>query len=313
MEKQIVWSKNLDNQTVQEFILLVFEITRDIRFLFFSTLLLIYLAILAGNLLVITMVHRAVNLQTPMYFLLGHLSFAEVLFTTNIVPNMLNTVLCNGGLITLEGCITQFFMFSSSTTAECLLLSIMSYDRFLAICSPLQYSSLMTQHLCLKLVCSSWLTGIVISLPAAILISKLHFCGSNVIDHFFCDLAPILQLSCSDTTFLEMEDLILSFPVLVFPLIFIVVTYIRIIFVICRIPTSSGKQKAFSTCSSHLLVVCTYYGTLIIVYMTPSVDHSVSKLLALLYIVGTPLLNPIIYSLRSREIRDSLKKLRSLL
>ncbi|XP_018415293.1 PREDICTED: olfactory receptor 10A7-like [Nanorana parkeri] len=247
-----------------------------------------------------------------MYFLLCHLSLAEVVFTTNIVPNMLNTVLCDGGFIALEGCVTQYYMFSSSTTAECLLLSMMSYDRFMAICYPLHYSALMTQKLCILLVCSSWLTGAIMSLPAAILISMLEFCLPNIIDHFFCDLSPILKMACSDTTFLELEDLILSFPILVFPFIFIAVTYIQIIFTICRIPSSSGKQKAFSTCSSHLLVVCIYYGTLIIVYMTPLADNIISKILALSYTVLTPLLNPVIYSLRNKEIRDSIKKLRRL-
>ncbi|KAM9313354.1 olfactory receptor 10A7-like [Gastrophryne carolinensis] len=245
-----------------------------------------------------------------MYFFLGHLSISEVVFTTNIIPNMLHMVLHNGGYISLEDCVTQFFMFSSSTTAECLLLTVMSYDRFLAICRPLHYSALMTKQMCLQLAGGSWLTGIAVSLPAAVLISMLQFCGPNVIDHFFCDLAPVLQLSCSDTSILETQDLVLSFPILVFPFICIIVTYIQIIVTILKIPSSTGKQKAFSTCSSHLLVVCIYFGTLIIVYMTPSVDHSINKSLALLYTVGTPLLNPIIYSLRNKEIMVAIKKLK---
>ncbi|KAM9313355.1 olfactory receptor 11L1-like [Gastrophryne carolinensis] len=301
----------MQNLTVQNFFLRTFQDLYSAK-LFFSLLLLVYLAILLGNLLIILIVHKDVHLQTPMYFFLGHLSLCEVVFTTNIIPNMLHMVLRNGAYIALRDCVTQCYVFSSSTTVECLLLTAMSYDRFLAICRPLHYSYLMTRQLCLQLTGCSWLSGILISLPAVVLISMLPFCGPNVIDHFFCDLAPILQLSCSDASFIETEVFVLSFPVLVFPVIFIIITYIQIILTILKIPSTSGKQKTFSTCSSHLIVVCTYFGTLIIVYMTPSVDRSINKMLALLYTVGTPLLNPIIYSFRNKEIKDAIKKLRRL-
>ncbi|KAM9313352.1 olfactory receptor 10A7-like [Gastrophryne carolinensis] len=298
------------NLTVHKFFLLTFQNLHHAKLFFFLFLLLVYLAILVGNLLIIITVHKDVNLQSPMYFFLGHLSISEVVFTTNIIPNMLHMLLHNGIYISLEDCVTQMFMFFMSTAAECLLLTVMSYDRFIAICRPLHYSVLMKKQTCLLLVGCSWLTAIAGSLLTPVLVSMLRFCGPNAIDHFFCDLAPVLQLSCSDTSFVETEDAVISFPFLVFPFIYIIVTYIQIIVTILKIPSSTGKQKAFSTCSSHLLVVCSYFGTLIIVYVIPSVDHYIDKILALLYTVGTPLLNPIIYSLRNKELLDAIKKLK---
>ncbi|XP_069618799.1 olfactory receptor 11A1-like [Ranitomeya imitator] len=297
-----------ENSTVKEFFLVSFENIHSIRVFFFSLVLTVYFAILIGNFLIVTLVHMNGHLWTPMYIFLSHLSISEILFTSNIIPKLLEVTLHDGGTISLSDCITQYYMFSSSTTAECLLLSFMSYDRYLAICNPFNYTYIMTQRLCHSMISCSWLTGFMISLPAAFFISMLRFCGPNVIDHFFCDLAPILQLSCSDTSVLEIEDLVLSFPILVFPLVFIAQTYILILFAILKIKSTSGKRKSFSTCSSHLMVVCTYYGTLIIVYMIPSFQHSLNKVLALLYTVVTPLLNPVIYSLRNQEIRAAIMK-----
>ncbi|KAM4749334.1 olfactory receptor 11L1-like [Rhinophrynus dorsalis] len=301
---------NSENQT-QEFLLLAFQNIHEGKFLLFFVLIVVYLAALLGNLLIITLVSTDGLLHSPMYFFLSHLSLSEIMFTTNIVPNMLHVILVEDGTISLSSCITQLYFFSSSTSAECLLLSVMSYDRFLAICSPLHYAAIMNQNLCQHLVVWCWLIGFMLSIIAAVLISKLQFCGSNTIDHFFCDLAPILKCSCSDTYILEMQDFILSFPVLILPFVFIILTYVRIIMAILRITSSNGRKKAFSTCSSHLTVVCTYYGTLIAVYMSPSTQDSftANKVLSLLYTVVTPLLNPIIYSLRNQDIRNAMVKL----
>ncbi|XP_063302635.1 olfactory receptor 1468-like [Pelobates fuscus] len=303
---------SLENQTViHEFILLAFSNIYTGRFLIFLFLLLIYLVTLVGNLLIIFAFYFNVHLHSPMYFFLGNFYFSEIVFTANITPNMLVIIFHGGVIISTNNCITQYYIYWVSTFAECLLLTVMSYDRYLAICSPLHYSSIMSQRHCLHLVVWSWLTSFLLPVIEGIWLSELPFCGYNIIDHFVCDLAPVLQLSCSDTSFLEMTDFILSFPVFVFPIIFIIICYIRIISTILKIPSRTGRKKAFSTCSSHLIVVCTYYGTLVFIYMTPSTDNSftVKNVLSLVYIVVTPLINQFIYSLRSKEIRLAIVKL----
>ncbi|CAH2272529.1 olfactory receptor 2AP1-like, partial [Pelobates cultripes] len=274
------------------------------RYLFFSVLLLVFLVTLIGNLLIIIAVYFDALLHTPMYFFLSNFSFSEIVVTTNITPCMLHTILHGVVVMSVSGCITQYYIYWISTLAECLLLAVMSYDRYLAICNPLHYLSVMSHRLCLHLVVWCWLTGIILQIIEIVPLSKLSFCGPNIIDYFFCDLAPILQRSCSSTYFIEMADFILSFPFLVTPIIFIIVSYIKIISSILKIPSTIGRKKAFSTCSSHLMVVCTYYGTIIFIYTSPATEgaFTVKKVLSLLYTVLTPLFNPFIYSLRNRDI-----------
>uniref|UniRef100_A0A8C5M3A3 Olfactory receptor n=1 Tax=Leptobrachium leishanense TaxID=445787 RepID=A0A8C5M3A3_9ANUR len=300
-----------ENQTtMHEFLLLAFNIKSG-RVLLFSFLLLVYLVTLIGNLLIIAATYFDVNLHSPMYYFLSNLSLSEIVFTTNIMPNLLNTTLHGERMMSQGSCIVQYYMFSSSTTAECLLLTVMSYDRYLAICNPFHYSSMMTLWICLQLVLWSWIAGFMLSIIEALLLSQMSYCGSTVIDHFFCDLVPLMQLSCSDTYAIEMTDFVLSFPILVCPIIFIIVSYAKIISTILRIPSVTGRKKAFSTCSSHLIVVCTYYGTCIFIYMTPAMEDSftLKKVLSLLYIMVTPLINPFIYSLRNKDISMSFIKL----
>ncbi|KAM4749330.1 olfactory receptor 11L1-like [Rhinophrynus dorsalis] len=187
----------------------------------------------------------------------------------------------------------------------------MSYDRYLAICNPLRYHSIMNFKFCLYLIIVSWLISVMVSLNITLLLKQIDFCNNNVIDHFFCDYVPLLELSCSDTSFIVMEELVLSVPVTVSPFVFIVVTYTYIIRTVLKIPSTSGRQKAFSTCSSHLTVVFMYYWTIFIIYLVPSRGYlkHINKFLSLLYTVLTPMLNPIIYSLRNQEIRKSLRKI----
>ncbi|KAM4707046.1 olfactory receptor 6B1-like [Discoglossus pictus] len=194
---------------------------------------------------------------------------------------------------------------------ECFILSVMSYDRYLAICNPLHYFSLMSTKLCHQLGIMSWLTAYLIAVMSVVPICTLQFCGPNTIDHFFCDMTPLLELSCSDTSFVETEAFILSLPTVFCPFMLIIYTYICIIYTILRMPSATSRKKAFSTCSSHLAVVCTYYGTLILMYMVPHKSYSfnLSKFLSLLYSVATPLLNPITYTLRNKEIKVAIMKL----
>ncbi|XP_063302634.1 olfactory receptor 6B2-like [Pelobates fuscus] len=301
---------NLENRTViHEFLLLAFSNMHEGKFLLFIFLFLIYLITLIGNLLIIASVYA--HLHSPMYFFLSNFSLSEIVFTTNITPNMLFTTIHEGSRISVNLCITQYYTYSVSIWAECLLLAVMSYDRYLAICNPLHYSSVMSPRLCLHLVVWSWFVGFTVPIIEAIQLGGLTYCGHNIIDHFFCDFAPIIQLSCSDTNEIELTDFILSFPIFVFPVLFIIITYIMIIFTILQIPTNTGRKKAFSTCSSHLMVVCIYYGSCIVVYMSPSAERwlILKKVLSLLYTVVTPVINLFIYSIRNKEIRISITTL----
>ncbi|XP_053320044.1 olfactory receptor 24-like [Spea bombifrons] len=243
-----------------------------------------------------------------MYFFLSHLSLNDILLSTTIVPQMLHITLKEGSVVSLSGCFTQFYFFQISTITEFLLLTVMSYDRYLAICNPLRYSSIMDLKLCVHLVLLSWISGMIFSLPHIVILSQMTFCGSNIINHFFCDLVPLLKISCSAKSASELVIIVLAIPLTFFPFVFIIVTYVRIFLAILRISSSAGRQKAFSTCSSHLTVVCIYYGTLIFNYLVPSQEDGLQKLVSALYTMVTPLLNPIIYSLRNEEIRGAVIK-----
>ncbi|XP_075439582.1 olfactory receptor 11A1-like [Ascaphus truei] len=302
----------VENQTrVAEFLLLGFKDLQSFRIPVFCLFLGICIMTLTGNLLIIVLVSTSHKLHSPMYFFLRHLSVTDILITATIVPNMLNVILEEGATISFNSCITQFNVYGVSVDSECLLLTVMSYDRYLAICHPLRYTFIMDIRLQYHLVFWSWFLGFTLTLCITTQLCMLQFCGPNVIDHVFCDLAPILELSCTDTSFFKLETVVVSVPVTFFSFIFIIVTYVSIFLTILRIPSTSGRQKAFSTCSSHLTVVSSYYGTLITIYQVPSRGHSANfnKVLSLLYIVVTPLFNPIIYSLRSQEIRAAFRKL----
>ncbi|MEE6508997.1 hypothetical protein FKM82_023761 [Ascaphus truei] len=305
----------VENQTrVTEFLLLGFKDLQSLRIPVFCLFLGIYIMTLTGNLLIIVLVSTSYKLHSPMYFFLSHLSVTDIIITATIVPNILHGILEGGATIYFNGCITQFFFFAVSLTTESFLLTVMSYDRYLAICHPLRYTSIMDTRLQYHLVFWSWFFGFTIALFIATQLGMLQFCGPNVIDHVFCDFDPLLELSCIDPSILKLEDLVFTVPIIILSFFFIIATYVCIFLTILRIPSTSGRQKAFSTCSSHLTVVFSFYGTLIIIYQVPSRGHSVNfkKLLSLLYIVVTPFFNPIIYSLRSQEIRAAFRKLVSM-
>ncbi|XP_075439586.1 olfactory receptor 11A1-like [Ascaphus truei] len=300
-----------DNQTtVREVLLLGFPDLHDLKILVFSLLLVVYIVTFTGNFLIIGIVTTSQQLHSPMYFFLGHLSLSDILVITIIVPQMLQVILEEGATIPLTSCITQLFFNGASVVAECFLLTVMSYDRYLAICNPLHYSSIMDARLCYTLVTMCWMLGFMLTFIVAWLVCELQLCGPNVIDHFFCEFDALLALSCSNTSIVEIAVFVLAIPIIIFPFVFIILTYVYISLTILRIPSTTGKQKAFSTCSSHLTVVCVYYGTLIAKYMVPSRGHlrNLNKVLSLLYMVVTPSFNPIIYSLRNQEISAALRK-----
>ncbi|XP_077118616.1 olfactory receptor 6F1-like [Ranitomeya variabilis] len=297
---------------VTQFLLMGFQGSQDLRVFLFFLFLVVYCGTICGNLLIITLVSTNKNLNTPMYFFILQLSISDLLLTTDIVPNILYILLNNGGTITLFSCIIQFYLFCVSITSECLLLAVMSYDRYVAICNPLRYASIMTSAHCVKLASLCWLVGFTIILSDNISISMLKFCGPNVINHFFCDLVPLLAISCSDTFIVELEMYVLSFPVAIIPSTIIITSYMKIVSTILNIPSSTGRQKAFSTCSSHLTVVSIFYWTLFSVYVFPTKKQSstIGKILSLLYTVFTPFINPIIYSLRNKDIMKAIQQTR---
>ncbi|XP_056417018.1 olfactory receptor 2AP1-like [Hyla sarda] len=304
-----IFKKNLT--VISEFLLLGFENLHNFKTLLFFLFFTIYIFTVLGNLLIVILVSTSPQIQSPMYFFLSHLSVSDILLTTYAIPNMLRVVLEEGGTMSVHSCLIQFYFICVSTIVECFLLMVMSYDRYQAICNPLHYNSIMNYRFCTILVFLSWFLGSTWPLIAVIPVFYLVFCQSNVIDHFYCDFAPIMELSCSDTSLVEKEVFLSSFPTVVFPFLFIIVTYFYISRTVMGIPTIAGRKKAFSTCSSHLAVVSAYYGTLIIKYIVPfrGNSHVLNKSVSLLYTVFTPFFNPIIYSLRNKDIKKAMKKM----
>ncbi|KAM3924555.1 olfactory receptor 11L1-like [Leptodactylus fuscus] len=292
---------------VTEFFLLGFQGSRLLRNLLFLLFLIVYSLTLCGNLLIILLVSTSKILHTPMYFFISQLSISDILLSTNFIPNFFYVLLNNGAAITFVGCFTQLYFFCSAEACECYLLTVMSYDRYVAICNPLRYTSIMKNGFCIKLVVLSYFLGFSFSFVITFTSSTLYFCGTNIIDHLFCDLLPLLELSCSDTFIVHMELDILGVPILITPTIIIVVSYTYIVRAVLKISSSTGRQKVFSTCSSHLIVVSIFYGTMFTVYVVPTkgLTLSMGKILSLLYTVFTPLINPLIYSLRNKDIKKA--------
>ncbi|KAM3926765.1 olfactory receptor 5G9-like [Leptodactylus fuscus] len=303
-----------ENQTqVTQIRLLGFRGLNKFKILLFIVFLLTYIFILAGNLLIILLVTTIDHLKTPMFYFLKHLSTADVLQTTIVVPVMLDIVFVHEGILPLWGCMMQLFLFGIFEFVQCFLLAVMSYDRYLAICHPLRYSSLMAPDLCLQLVVWSWLLIFFMVISESVVVIQFNYCGFNSIDHFFCDVRPVVDLATSDISVFIWLDFVLCVIVIFLPFAFIILTYCCIFFSILKISSAYGKRKAFSTCSSHLTTVCIYYGTLMTVYMVPT-DESTSyigKYRSLLYIIVTPLMNPIIYSLRNKEMKRAMQKMMS--
>ncbi|XP_029435844.1 olfactory receptor 5V1-like [Rhinatrema bivittatum] len=263
-----------------------------------------------GNLLIICIVCADRHLHTPMYFFLANLSVLDICSLTTIMPKLLTILLSNNGNISFSGCILQLQCYMMFLGIEFTLLTSMAYDRYLAICNPLRYTIIMNKRVCALLAAASWITGSIEVLPHTIVIAQFSFCDSNVINHFFCETEALVKLSCTDTSFI----LIMTFAEGTFttftPFLLTLTSYVFIISTILKIRSKEGKSKAFSTCSSHLIVIFLLYGTLIGVYVHPETRDSIksNKLPTAIYIVTLPLLNPLIYSLRSKELKEALKK-----
>ncbi|XP_004686004.1 PREDICTED: olfactory receptor 11L1-like [Condylura cristata] len=298
---------------IREFLLLGFGSLHGLQYFLFGLFLGVYVVTLLGNILILTVISLDSSLQTPMYFFLSNFSFLEIWYTTSISPKMLQTLLSGHEAISFAGCAAQFYFFGSMAVVECFLLAAMSYDRYLAICSPLQYPTLMSIHMCILLAGGSWLGGFLTPVLTVTMTFQLPFCAADEIDHFFCDLAPVLKLACADPKIVEKTTFLMATFVTIVPFLLTMASYVCIIAAVLRIPSATGKQRAFSTCSSHLIVVTLYYGTLGTVYAIPSATQAatLNKIFSLLYTVVTPMVNPIVYSLRNKDVKKAMRRLMS--
>ncbi|XP_069502615.1 olfactory receptor 1M1-like [Ambystoma mexicanum] len=296
---------------VTKFIIVGLSEGRDPNYILFVVFLVIYLITVLGNLIIITLITIDTRLHSPMYFFLANLAFIDVVLSSVTLPKLLDILCTLRKSISFAGCITQLYFFQYFVVVECYLLAVMAYDRFVAICYPLNYTITMNSEVRIRLVVVCWACGFVNSLVQVVSVSELEFCGPNIVDHFFCDVTPLFKLSCSDTRLAEAIFLMVVVAVGMFPLTFIVATYVRIILAILKVPSAKGRQKTFSTCASHFIVVALYYGSGNISYTWPSSTLTMKKdvkLVAVLYSIFTPMLNPIIYSLRNKEVKAAIRR-----
>ncbi|XP_051820927.1 olfactory receptor 10AG1-like [Antechinus flavipes] len=296
---------------VVEFILLGFSDLPNLRGFLFGILLVTYMSILIGNGLLIVITKMNPTLQTPMYFFLGNFSFLEICYTSVTLPRMLRDIWTQKGNIPFLECAIQTCFFYILGAAECLFLAVMAYDRYVAICKPLYYPLIMNHKVCVQLVIASWVTGMPVQIGLIYQIFSLNFCGSNKLNHIFCDASPLLEIACGDTYY---KELFLHITTLFFgmiPFLLIFMSYVKIIVTVLKLPSTSGKSKAFSTCSSHLMVVGLFYGSGCIVYVRPKSSHSAKsdKFFSLFYTIVTSALNPMIYSMRNKDVIAALKNI----
>ncbi|XP_051820930.1 olfactory receptor 10AG1-like [Antechinus flavipes] len=296
---------------VVEFILLGFSDLPNLRGFLFGILLVTYMSILIGNGLLIVITKMNPTLQTPMYFFLGNFSFLEICYTSVTLPRMLRDIWTQKGNIPFLSCAIQTCSLYILGVAECLLLAVMAYDRYVAICKPLYYPLIMNHKVCVQLVIASWVTGMPAQIGLICQIFSLNFCGSKQLNHIFCDAPPLLEIACGDTYHKELSLHMSALFFVMMPFLLILMSYGKIIVTVLKLPSTSGKSKAFSTCSSHLMVVGLFYGSGCIVYLHPKSSHSAKsdKFYSLFYTIVTPALNPMIYSMRNKDVIAALKNI----
>ncbi|XP_003796835.1 olfactory receptor 6M1 [Otolemur garnettii] len=295
--------------TVTEFNLIAFPALLEIRVPLFVVLSLTYTLTATGDIIIISLIGADHRLQTPMYFFLSNLSFLDISYTTVVSPKVLACLLGENKTISFAGCITQTYFYFFLGTVEFILLAVMSFDRYVAICNPLRYTIIMSTRACLLLVLSCWVGAFLSVLVPTIVVTRIPYCRKEI-NHFFCDIAPLLQVACIDTRLLEKINFLLSALIILSSLAFTAGSYTYIIATILHIPSAQGRQKAFSTCASHITVVSIAYGSNIFVYVRPSQNYSLDfdKVAAVLITVVTPLLNPFIYSLRNEKVKEVLRE-----
>ncbi|KAM5207505.1 olfactory receptor 6Z7 [Hipposideros larvatus] len=301
----------LGNMTrVQEFVLLGLSTRPDIRDILFAIFLMLYLLTLLENTLIIYLICTHSNLHKPMYCFLGNLSCLEMCYVSVTIPSLLVglwTGLCH---VPFMACMTQLFFFISLICTECTLLASMAYDRYVAICRPLHYPLLMSPQVCLGLAMSSWLCGLLVSVVKTSCIASLSYCGPNVLNHFFCDVSPLLNLSCTHVALTELVDFISAIVILWGSLLVAIASYVAIGRAVLCMPSATARHKAFSTCASHLVVVGIFYSATLFIYARPSRIEAMdlNKVLSVIYTVVTPMCNPVIYCLRNKEIQAALHR-----
>ncbi|XP_053428506.1 olfactory receptor 1C1-like [Nycticebus coucang] len=295
---------------IREFVLLGLTSSAEQQYPLSVLFLCMYLVTVLGNMFIIVTAGFDSGLHSPMYFFLSNLAFVDICFTSTTVPKMIVNILTDRRTISFAGCLTQLF-FISFVNMDSLLLCVMAYDRYVAIGHPLHYTTIMNPHLCIQLVAGLWVVTYLHALLHTVLITHLSFCASNVIHNFFCDLNPLLHLSCSDVSFNVLVIFTVGGLLALTPLICILISYVLIFSTILKITSTEGKQRAFSTCGCHLSVVVLFYGTAIAVYFRPSSSHTPESdtLSAVMYSVVTPMLNPFIYTLRNRAMKRALQKM----
>ncbi|KAM8960647.1 olfactory receptor 5V1-like [Pelodytes ibericus] len=300
---------NINQTLFTEFFILGLSDNMKLKVPLFCTLLLIYILTLAGNVLIILVAQLDKYLNTPMYFFLQNLSFLDICYTSTTMPKMLEILIVQRKSITFLGCAIQMYLFLTFVGTECVLLCVMSYDRFLAICNPLRYSVIMSHRVCNTLASTSWISGLANSFVHTFFTFRLHFCG-KYINYFYCDIPPLLSMSCEDTS--VNERLLLSIGVFIgwTPFVCIIVSYIYIIVTIIKMKSTDGRQKAFSTCVSHLTVVVLYYGSVLFSYVRPTSTYSLGKdrVISVLYSVVSPMLNPLIYTLKNKDVKKAMRR-----
>ncbi|KAM4698762.1 olfactory receptor 5V1-like [Rhinophrynus dorsalis] len=297
--------------SVKSFIFLGFSHLPHLRLFFISIFSLFYIFTLLGNILIILLTLNVHQLHTPMYFFLANFSLVDILFSSVTEPKMIWDLVFMDGVISLLGCLAQMYFFINFGATECFILSVMAFDRYVAICNPFHYMTIMNKKMCYRLVGGTWFIGSINSLIHTILTNNIDFCGPNHINHFFCDLLPLFQLACSDISLNIAVIFVSLFCMAVCNCCITLTSYAAILCTIFRIKSTEGRRKAFSTCASHLMVVSMFYGTVIITYSFPNNKNSMYKdrTAAIIYTTVTPALNPIIYTLRNTDVKKALKKL----
>uniref|UniRef100_A0A8C6IHK8 Olfactory receptor n=1 Tax=Mus spicilegus TaxID=10103 RepID=A0A8C6IHK8_MUSSI len=301
-----------ENQSfVDEFVLLGLSQDAQTQILLFVLFFIVYILTVLGNLLIIVLILMDSRLHTPMYFFLRNLSFADLCFSNSIVPQVLSHFLVKRKTISFWGCVTQVIVSLQIGCTECALLAVMSYDRYVAVCKPLHYSTIMTQQLCLQLALGSWASGLLVCLVDIAVAFHLPYRGQNIVSHYFCELPALLKVASADTYSTEMAIFAMGVVILLAPVSLILISYWNIISTVIQMQSGEGRLKVFSTCGSHLVVVVLFYGSAIFNYMQPNTKtrKKQDKIMSVFYTVVTPMLNPIIYSLRNKDVKSAFRKL----
>ncbi|XP_068089280.1 olfactory receptor 2B6-like [Hyperolius riggenbachi] len=298
-----------NDSNIKEFILLGLSNSPFVQNILFVIFLVIYLVILIANFLIILATFVDSRLHTPMYFFLRNLSFVDICYSTSSMPRMLKDLLSAKKIISFEECVAQMYISISLGLTECVLLAIMAYDRYIAICFPLQYFTIISPSTCIRIATGAWICGFLSPVAQIILTWSVDLCGHNKINHFVCEIPEILALGCKNVSVVKSVLFVVSIITLVIPVSFIIITYVKIIKAILKISTEAGRKKAFSTCGSHIIVVTLFYGSAMATYMRPQSESSADtdKHFAIFYGIVTPLLNPLVYTLRNKEVKSALK------